>query len=411
MSGCNVVRTLKDEASKVETAQNTLTVPPPRKLAIFVHYTNPASLPPAEHASALMTERGMKVILVGIRQGSPIDHLRMPAMAGRKIWTVRAPRTGIWLKAHYISFQLAVSVLVVIRRPTVVVANDILACPIAAVALRLSPQTRVIYHEHDSPARPITAVGRWLDRLRRFVVTRGAVTVVPNHRRRDLLLGMTRNASYDVRLVWNCPRRIEASPARRTEANTDDLLRLHYHGTIVPARLPMAVIDSLPMAPNVQLDVVGYTTNGSPRWDEALRERAAAIGVADRVVISGPADRREIMDVARAADIGWAAIADESADPANLGAMMGASVKVFEYFAAGLPVLVNATAEWVDDVVGPGYGFSCDPRDPVAIAMVLRSLDVRICRLMGEAARQRVVEEWNYDVQYQPVLDAVLGER
>jgi glycosyltransferase involved in cell wall biosynthesis len=89
--------------------------------------------------------------------------------------------------------------------------------------------------------------------------------------------------------------------------------------------------------------------------------------------------------------------------------MAGASNKPFDYLAQGLAVLVSDLSEWRELYVEPGYGLACDPRDPDGIAGAIRSLIASPERLraMGEAGRQRVLDEWNYERQFAPVLAAL----
>ena len=56
--------------------------------------------------------------------------------------------------------------------------------------------------------------------------------------------------------------------------------------------------------------------------------------------------------------------------------------------------------------VEPGYALSCDPTDSSSIAEALRVLekDRERRRKMGEAGRQRLLDEWNYENQLEPVL-------
>jgi len=90
----------------------------------------------------------------------------------------------------------------------------------------------------------------------------------------------------------------------------------------------------------------------------------------------------------------------------NMGAMVGASNKPFDYLASGVALLVSDLPDWTSLFVKPGYGVACDPRDPSSIELALWRLieDPQKLRAMGERGRQRVCREWNYEAQFATVL-------
>jgi glycosyltransferase involved in cell wall biosynthesis len=74
-------------------------------------------------------------------------------------------------------------------------------------------------------------------------------------------------------------------------------------------------------------------------------------------------------------------------------------VKMFEYMAAGLPVIASRFPLWQEIVEGNGCGICVDPEDPAAIAAAIDHLcsHRHIARRMGENGRRAVhtVYNWN----------------
>jgi glycosyltransferase involved in cell wall biosynthesis len=204
-------------------------------------------------------------------------------------------------------------------------------------------------------------------------------------------------------IVWNCPRREEIAPPRI--AQTRDLLRVLYHGSIEPDRLPPSTIEALAMLPaGVHLTVIGYETIGHRGYVQELRELACRLGVADRVEFVEALPRHELMLRCRQHDVGLAFMPTTSAD-VNLAHMTGASNKPFDYLACGLALLVSDLPDWRTMYVAPEYGLACDPATPASIAAALRWFleypEER--RAMGERGRQRIAAEWNYEQEFQKV--------
>jgi hypothetical protein len=87
--------------------------------------------------------------------------------------------------------------------------------------------------------------------------------------------------------------------------------------------------------------------------------------------------------------------------------MVGASNKPFDYLACGLALLVPNAFEWQDFYIRPGYGLSCDPDSVESIiAAIGWFMDHRTeTHAMGEAGRQRILNDWNYETQFAPIKD------
>jgi glycosyltransferase involved in cell wall biosynthesis len=324
---------------------------------------------------------------------------------------LRAFRTGGWRqKLHYASFMLWAVGQAIRWRPDWIYASDPLSCPIALVMCRASG-ARAIYHEHDSPGLRDAAVASWF--MRRVLAARtrlariAAACVLPNEDRAKHFSHAT--GRPDVLTVWNCPMRADVAPSRHAETGG---LRVLYHGSIVPTRLPVTVIDALASLPaSVSLTIAGYETAGSAGHVAALQSAAAAAGVGDRVRYVGTvAAREDLMRQCAACDVGLALMPLATEDP-NESAMVGASNKVFDYMAGGLAVLVSDRPDWRMTFVDGGFGASCDPASPSSIACAFSRwlADPAARAAMGERGRQKVAADWNYESSFAPVLALLSG--
>lgn len=82
-------------------------------------------------------------------------------------------------------------------------------------------------------------------------------------------------------------------------------------------------------------------------------------------------------------------------------------VKMFEYMAAGIPVIASDFSLWREIIVGNQCGLCVDPMDPAAIA---RAIDHLVqhpdeARQMGENGRRAVIEKYNWSVEEAKLLD------
>jgi glycosyltransferase involved in cell wall biosynthesis len=380
--------------------------PDSRRRVAYIQYTNPAGYPPLEHSSRILADAGWRVLFLGTGAfGS--DALVFPPHPNIAVRRIPFCPGGWRQKLHYGRFLLWNLLWAVRFRPSWIYASDPLSTPIALAAARLS-RARVLYHEHDSPAPVVEGVvGRLVARARGTLARQAAICVLPNERRLARFLAATgrRGPTY---CVWNCPELREVAEPRRDAL---DGLTLLYHGSLTPDRLPLTVLDALALLPTrTRLRVVGYETVGAQGYVASIRARAARLGIPDRVTVVGalPA-RADLLGHARQCDVGLALMPLESDDP-NCVDMVGASNKPFDYLAGGLALLVSDLPDWRRTYVEAGYGLACDPGDPRSIAEALTWLIEHPpeVRAMGEAGRQRIKTDWNYEQTFKPVLD-VLG--
>lgn len=370
---------------------------------LYIQYTNPAGYPPLEHSARILADRGWHIQFLG-RDIEGVEDLVFPAHPRISIRCLPPVKNGWARKIHYIRYMLWCFGRTIIQRPHWVYASDVFSCPIAWLC-SLIPGVNVLYHEHDAPPTEavsgfMNSVLQWRGRLAR----RALACIVPNERRLAHFLEDTRTTSAAM-CVWNCPLKAEVFPSR--EAAVPGTLRLFYHGSIVPDRLPFSVILALSFLPEaVRLSVAGYETVGHPGYIQALKNKAAETGLADRVTFIGTVpDRKSLLAHCAEHDVGLAFMPAETED-FNLRTMTGASNKPFDYLACGLALLVSDLPDWKEMFTVSGYGRACNIDDPESVAEALQWYLAHPdnMRSMGEAGRQRILNAWNYEDQFTPVL-------
>jgi glycosyltransferase involved in cell wall biosynthesis len=79
-----------------------------------------------------------------------------------------------------------------------------------------------------------------------------------------------------------------------------------------------------------------------------------------------------------------------------------------EYMAAGLPLLVSDRPGLRGLVERYGCGLAADERSPEGIARAINTLlgNPSLAQRMGEAGAQAFVQEFSYERQFAPVLEA-----
>lgn len=381
-----------------------------RKRIIYIQFTNPAAYPPLEHSSRILANQGWSVLFLGTGALSGADSFEFPPHSNIDARRLPFVPGGWRQKLHYLRY-LAWCVWWAIRwRPQWVYASDPFSCPIALL-LNLFPGVRVVYHEHDSPDvngnhSAFMKLTLW---ARRVLARRAEICILPNAQRGEVFKEQTRTLR-PVLTVWNCPRLEELDCDTSGEHDAADRLKIYYHGNIAPGSVPTSLIHALGLLENdLELLVLGYETVSTMGHGAALLEVSCHYSMGERVTIDTKGRSRfEALKTCAKYDVGLVLFTKQTIkDSTNLKHLVGASNKPFDYMACGLALLVPNFPEWEAMYVEPGFGLSCDPDEPESIAEALRwfAEHPEERRAMGQRGRQQIADEWNYEKQFQPVLD------
>lgn len=126
--------------------------------------------------------------------------------------------------------------------------------------------------------------------------------------------------------------------------------------------------------------------------ESGLEEEVAALPGWDRIDALGHLDRAGVTRVLRGAFAGLVTLLPT---PSYRDAL---PVKMFEYMAAGIPVIASDFPLWRGIVEDSGCGLCVDPRDPVAIAAAIDRLaaDPALAQRMGANGRLAIEQKYSW---------------
>lgn len=255
----------------------------------------------------------------------------------------------------------------------------------ALVALRAAhdagAQCVVDYHEwHSENVRWNVKADRWTPypffektvfRLAEWIATRRADSVITVCG--SIADQMAKAASVPrskIKLVRNVPR-LDAEPSKeypdlhkQIGVEPSRFLVLYQGGT-GKTRLLEPVIRALAYAPNVTLVIRGPSLDW---FGDHYRKIAEMAGAADRLILIGPVPSADVVAAARGAHVGiW------TLPKLSKNFYFALPNKIFEYLAAGLPVLVADYPE-ARGIANMGVGLTFDPNDPKSIGAQMQKL-------------------------------------
>jgi glycosyltransferase involved in cell wall biosynthesis len=376
-----------------------------RKRILYLQFTDPGGYPPLEHSSRILAARMWDVLFLGIT--APNDHgIEFPTNARIRVKFLRGRSSGWRQKFQYALYFMWALYWTLRWRPLWIYASDSLSCPIALLIQKLV-HVRVVYHEHDTPD-PEDLQSPFMKVVlvcRKELGRNAALCVLPQAKRLQCFVEATKRTRLTL-CVWNCPGRSEIQCHEPSKARP---LTLYYHGSIIRDRLPPSIIVAATrFKRDLRIRITGYETAGGLGYVQELMSLAAKLGAPELVEASNALSRAKLLPIASAADVGWCAVPRLRGD-FNCHHMVGASNKVFEYMACGLPLLVSNLPDWISTFVEPGYGLACDPDDPDSIESALQwFLDHPVERReMGQKGRDKIRTEWNYENMFTNVLGEI----
>lgn len=177
---------------------------------------------------------------------------------------------------------------------------------------------------------------------------------------------------------------------------SDAAIILHI-GSAMPGRGVPELIRAMEEVPEGHLVLLGP----GPAGDD-MRRLALSRGLRDRVHILEPVPTSDVVAAASAATIGVAPIIPET--PNNAASMPN---KLFQYLAAGLPVVVSALPQLQEVIHQSGAGVTVDSRNPQAISAAIRELLADRPRLaaLGRHARTAFEDRYNWSVSATALID------
>ena len=324
---------------------------------------------PAEQETELELGGVRVVRLVGPRQlvrrllrrnSAARDEGSARATATRDQWAAAGPsRLRRLLVA--LAFNLQGIVLAWRLSPDLVHANDCDTMWVGAAA-KLLRGSRLVYDAHELwPDRAGNPGWRpWLLACEALFVRLADATVTVSPGLAAVIAARYRVPKpVVVRNVPERPRELDPSPAAGAPVAV-------YSGTLAPGRGIEEALRALPSVPQLRLRLVGPDNDG---YAAHIRSEAEALGVADRLEILPPVRPVDVPAALAGARMGLALI-----QPSVLSYRLSLPNKLFEYVAAGVPVLASDLPVLGRTVQEEGIGEVVPPGDVPAIAAAMRRL-------------------------------------
>lgn len=275
---------------------------------------------------------------------------------------------------------------------------------IAGLALKLVFRKKVIYDVHEDYAS-VVLKREWIPgvfkKLLSMLVNRiekGAASLF------DCIIAVTdeiensfkNNKRGNVIQVRNYPKIVTTPPGER-RGREEDTFTVVYAGVISGLRGIYQLVSALEHVRGkngTKLVLMGRFES------EDFKKELQDLPAYKMVDYRGILEQEEVWEVYGRADAGAVCLLPEDIYKAAL------PNKLFEYMAAGLPVIASGFDLWKEIVEGSRCGLTVDPLNPKEIAKAIDRLaaDREEAVRMGENGRKAVVGRYNWNVEKEKLL-------
>jgi hypothetical protein len=248
---------------------------------------------------------------------------------------------------------------------------------------------KVVYDVHEDLPRQILAK-HWIPGVLRPTLSR-LLESLENHAARRFDAIVTSTPHIRERFAANNPRALDICNFPILEELVRDTPwesrreEVCYLGGISRIRGIEPIVAALPDVP-ARLNLAGIWSEAGLK--ESLQQQPGWAGVNDLGVL----DRAGVGDVLARSKVGLVTLFPT---PNYVDAL---PIKLFEYMAAGMPVVASDFPVWRAIVDDAGCGLMVDPQNPAAIAAAIRELlsDDERAAEMGAKGRQAVLNKYSW---------------
>jgi glycosyltransferase involved in cell wall biosynthesis len=271
--------------------------------------------------------------------------------------------------AYRVVFLVAFVARTVQLRPQVIHAHDAAMLLPGLIGARLTG-AKLVYDSHELATGVPYREGGWayfVSAVERLAVPRAAAVITVSDGIAERLrqrYGLPRRPAV-VRNVTALTPTTPTGSLRRRLGIGDAPLILHQ-GAPAPDRGCEVLVRAMPELAGAHLVFLG--DEGEPGYARTLLECAESAAVADRVHLEPGVPLERLLATTAEADVGVSLLQDTCENH-----RLALPNKVFEYIAAGVPVVASDLPELRSLIAEHGVGWTVRPDDPAAVAAALRT--------------------------------------
>ncbi|MDB5223202.1 MAG: glycosyl transferase [Chitinophagaceae bacterium] len=383
---------------------------PSKKIALLI-YSDPLHFPPTINAANILSEKGFDVHLIGFEN---TDNWRQHLNENIKLINMGRPKTGV--KAFVAYFKS----IFFIRK---YLKNNNIDCLISYDAKSVFPSfigtfnknTKWIYHQHDFWQKPAGVWEKFLWLTERRLTKHADYVSFPQIKRAEYFQQLAGLKTFPIiafngpRLSWVQNRSIDIHPEVVRIKNKYKRI-LIYQGGLSKNFYLENLISAVNLCKS-SFAIILYGNELEKEYKVKLMALVQNQKIDDRVIFwEDYLQYDDLPSITMHCDIGIAKLTHDEMDaPINDKYLAGASNKIMEYMAAGLPIIAADSKDNRWFYMKDNIGVLCNVKDPMEIAKTIDRLlqDDKLRTSMGANNKHNFLTKYNFDNQFQKILDVI----
>lgn len=378
------------------------------KRIAFIIYSDPKIYPPTINAANILAERGWAVDIFGIKHETKED-IRISNSV--KIYYFDKYRRGVEYRIQFVIFCIWVAMKSIFNRYSYVIAYDTMAV-LPGKLSSFFGRSKWGYHNHDMwDLKSVKGWYKWLKRFELKLANTASFVSFPQEQRAEIFKKEA-DLKKDPIIVYNGPRlswkkNIDIHPElERLRSECKHVVL--YQGCLSKDFQLERLLAAIPLCQaNIGICLVGKELEQGIK-DRFLNE-AERLGLKNKIIILPVLPYDRLPSVTRYCDIGIAKFSDQKSGSINDYLLVGASNKLSEYMAFGLPILAPDTPVNRKIIQENGHGFVCDISREKSIAqhldLILQNRErYENIKNVNMSSFEKV---YNYDVQFEKVAQLI----
>jgi len=373
----------------------------------IVILSDPDFYPPTINAANILAERGHDINLIGIHYEKAQRQKLHPSIKRINYGSHKTGLQNVW---QYFSFFWRLKKQIKSRKPDWVIAYDSMA--VGPTAFAAGKKTKWIFHNHDLFTNPRGwyKLISWLEKRWSHKAT--LVSFPQEDRARFFMKQASLNTFPSI--VYNGPRKEWAGlmqpPHTALQAwIRDDKFIVLYQGQFSKYFNLDILIRSFQFLPErVVLCIVGRPLEAGivEEYESIISE----IKLKHRVQILKSVTYDQVPSITRHCNLGIAKLGMDKNIPFNDYYLTGASNKVSEYLAVGLPVLMADTEVNREFYSTYGFAIFADGTSAKKIAEAIEPLTApgsTVYAQLRQQATKAGKEIFNFDTQFEKIISVI----
>jgi len=374
-------------------------------------YANPDYYPPIINGIKLLSEEFDIILICRNQDESNLDYpdnVKVRRLGSFKTAREKEIQPGICKFWEYLIFTLWVAADFTFYRCRIIYVYDMHSLLAVFLARCLSRKTTIVYHNLDLTELGDTkGVNRLLKRTELYLSRRVDKVVFPDINRAKFFQNEAGLPELPL-IVMNNPLFMSQLPDNKLRENLSargipsDTRVIVYQGMIGEDHGLLTIVKSMVSWPQNSVFALSGLVH-RPEFMFKLKEQVDKLNLSQRVIYLPFLPYHKLFSYTVGAYLGVALF--EAKDVSQFF-VTGATNKIYEYLAMGVPVITNEAPHF-REILDPSFTYFVRPDSVNGIASAINSAfgDVESYRRKSLAAREAHLKKFNYEAQFKPILE------